>query len=102
MTDSSPANLVHGAFGLLELVAVDAVSGFFGADTFAHELGDLVVRGTASRECSKVPFGRRKEAISQFTFRGNAQSVAVLAERQGHGVDKANASAAVGKLKIRS
>ena len=51
----SAANLVHGAFRLMEIGGVDAVAWFFGADAVAEELDEVFVGAAAAQERAGVP-----------------------------------------------
>ncbi len=100
------ADLVHGALGADEINRIDAVGGGFGADAIAHEVGDFVVRARGragsltAEDGAGVPFGRRKQAIADLAFGGEAQAVAVAAEGLRDGLNQADAAAAVGVLEV--
>ena len=96
----SAADLVHGPLGPDEIVAADAVGRGLGPDAVADQVGDFVVAAAAAEECAGVPLGGREQAVADLALGREPQAVAVAAERLRHGLDEADAAAAVGVLEI--
>ena len=95
-------DLIHRSFRPLEIRRVDAVAGFFMHHAFTQPVTNLCLRGSVAKQFPSIPFFCRKQTVSQLTFGGNSETVAVAAKRLSDGVNEADATAAVGEFEVDS
>src|SRR5207244_2412796 len=94
------SNFIHRAGRPDKVSRVDAVAWLFGADAVAEQLGEVLVGAAAAEEGAGVPFDDGEQAVANFAFGGEAEAVAIFAERLRDRIDEADGAAAVGKAKV--
>ena len=76
----SAADGIHRAIGLHKTGRVDFVTFLFGRHTPQHRVCDIVVAAVVTQEFAEVCFFEAEQAVSQFAFRRQSKTIAVVAE----------------------